>query len=123
MPYRHIVQELQKENAASAQRCKVLEAENKLLLSETEQLRDVSVVPQVAVVMTDRRVQQDLKALEEDVEKSLAREEAMRSGEAPPSPSTPSLDDIQALQRSYKDLKAKYEVCAAHVMVTPWKRC
>ncbi|KAI0745313.1 hypothetical protein C8Q76DRAFT_806678 [Earliella scabrosa] len=88
---KHIVQELQKENAASAQRCKVLEAENKLLLSETEQLRD------------------DLKALEEDVERSLAREEAMLSGENPPSPSTPSLDDINALQRSYKDLKTKYE--------------
>lgn len=41
MMTRHIVQELQKENAASAQRCKVLESENKLLLSETEQLREV----------------------------------------------------------------------------------
>ncbi|KAI0743950.1 hypothetical protein C8Q80DRAFT_1220751 [Daedaleopsis nitida] len=88
---KHIVQELQKENASVAQRCKVFEAENKLLLSETEQLRE------------------DLKALEEDVEKSLAREEAMLSGENPPLPSTPSLDDINALQRSYKDLKAKYE--------------
>ena len=38
---RHIVQELQKENAASEQRCKALEAENKILLSETEQLREV----------------------------------------------------------------------------------
>lgn len=38
---RHIVQELQKENAASAQRLRSLEAENKLLLSETEQLREV----------------------------------------------------------------------------------
>ncbi|KAI1795501.1 hypothetical protein LXA43DRAFT_723290 [Ganoderma leucocontextum] len=88
---KHIVQELQKENGAFAQRSKVLESENKLLLSETEQLRD------------------DLKALEEDVEKSLAREEAMLSGEQPPSPPTPSLDDVQALQRSYKDLKSKYE--------------
>ncbi len=34
----------------------------------------------------------------------------MLTGEQQPSPSTPSLDDIQALQRSYKDLKSKYEV-------------
>ncbi|KAI0663349.1 hypothetical protein C8Q70DRAFT_1042120 [Cubamyces menziesii] len=88
---KHIVQELQKENAASEQRCKALEAENKILLSETEQLRE------------------DLKALEEDVERSLAREEAMLSGEAESSPSTPSMDDVQALQRSYKELKTKYE--------------
>ncbi|KAL7281479.1 hypothetical protein ACG7TL_004794 [Trametes sanguinea] len=88
---KHIVQELQKENAAAEQRCKVLEAENKLLLSETEQLRE------------------DLKVLEEDVERSLAREEAMLTGEAESSPSTPSMDDVQALQRSYKELKAKYE--------------
>ncbi|KAI0759824.1 hypothetical protein BD413DRAFT_487303 [Trametes elegans] len=88
---KHIVQELQKENAAAAQRSKVLEAENKLLLSETEQLRE------------------DMKALEEDVEKSLAREEAALSGEIPPTPPTPSLDDVQELQRSYKDIKAKYE--------------
>lgn len=52
-----------------------------------------------------------MKSLEEDVERSIAREEAMLSGENPPSPSTPSLDDIQALQRSYKELKTKYEVC------------
>ncbi|KAI0665974.1 hypothetical protein C8Q78DRAFT_486889 [Trametes maxima] len=88
---KHIVQELQKENAASAQRCKSLEAENKLLMSETEQLRE------------------DLKVLEEDVERSLAREEAILADENPSTPSTPSLDDIQALQRNYKDLKTKYE--------------
>ena len=41
--YRHIVQQLQKENDASAKRCKVLESENKLLLSETEQLREVGI--------------------------------------------------------------------------------
>ncbi|KAI8993927.1 hypothetical protein BD414DRAFT_457184 [Trametes punicea] len=88
---KHIVQELQKENAASEQRCKVLEAENRLLLSETEQLRE------------------DLKALEEDVERSLAREEAMLAGETGSTPTTPSMDDVQALQRSYKELKVKYE--------------
>ncbi len=60
-----------------------------------------------------------MKSLEEDVERSIAREEAMLSGENPPSPSTPSLDDIQALQRSYKELKTKYEVCK----VPPCKEC
>ena len=83
-----------------------------MLLSETEQLREVSLkIHSRPMGLADSFVQ-DLKALEEDVEKSLAREEAMLSGENPPSPSTPSLDDIQALQRSYKDLKSKYEVCA-----------
>ena len=38
------MQELQKENTAANQRCKVLEAENKLLMSETEQLREVSLI-------------------------------------------------------------------------------
>ncbi len=40
---RHIVQELQKDNAAHTQRSNVLESENKLLLSETEQLREVGL--------------------------------------------------------------------------------
>ncbi|KAH9929550.1 uncharacterized protein BXZ73DRAFT_90402 [Epithele typhae] len=88
---KHIVQELQKESTILNQRNKVLEAENRLLLSETEQLRE------------------DLKILEDDVEKSLSREEALANGEHSPPPGTPSMDDIQALQRSYKDLKTKYE--------------
>lgn len=106
---RHIVQELQKETATSAQRCKVLESENKLLLSETEQLREVrSSLRSPSEYLVDALVQ-DLKALEEDVERSLSREEAMLSGEYPSSPPTPSMDDMQTLQRSYKDLKTKYE--------------
>ncbi len=36
------MQELQMENTNLAQRYKVLESENKLLMSETEQLREVS---------------------------------------------------------------------------------
>jgi hypothetical protein len=39
---RHIVQELQKENLGITQRNKLLESENKLLLSETDQLRQVT---------------------------------------------------------------------------------
>ena len=81
------------------------------MLSETEQLREVgsSLASLVVRALTGSR-SQDLKILEEDVEKSLAREEVMVSGGQPPSPSTPSLDDIHALQRSYKDLKSKHEV-------------
>ena len=41
IPLRHIIQELQKENANAAHQNKLLESENKLLLSETEQLRKV----------------------------------------------------------------------------------
>lgn len=41
---RHIVQELQKESLAAAQRTKVLESENQLLLSEAEQLRQVTTL-------------------------------------------------------------------------------
>lgn len=39
--YRHIIQELQLENTKAAQRTKVLESENKLLLTEMDQLREV----------------------------------------------------------------------------------
>ncbi len=79
------------------------------MLSETEQLREVGLICGRGLwgQLTDRLVSQDLKILEEDVERSLAREESILAGENPPSP---SLDDVQALQRSYKDLKAKYEV-------------
>ncbi|KAG1732188.1 uncharacterized protein EDB91DRAFT_1152086 [Suillus paluster] len=58
MGLKHIVQELQKETSAVTQRNKLLESENRLLMSETDQLR------------------QELKILEENVEQSLLREEA-----------------------------------------------
>jgi hypothetical protein len=43
IPPRHIIQELQKENANAAHQNKLLGSENKLLLSETEQLRKVII--------------------------------------------------------------------------------
>lgn len=55
--FKHIVQDLQKENSVLSQRSKLLESENRLLMSETDQLR------------------QELKALEENIEQSLLREE------------------------------------------------
>lgn len=41
---RHIVQNLQQENHTAAQKIKTLEAENQLLVTESEKLRDVSSV-------------------------------------------------------------------------------
>lgn len=40
--FRHIIQELQKENQIVKQQAKLMESENQLLLQETEQLRQVS---------------------------------------------------------------------------------
>ena len=42
MAFRHIIQELQKENQAVKQQAKLMESENQLLMNETEQLRQVS---------------------------------------------------------------------------------
>jgi hypothetical protein len=44
IPQRHIVQELQKENANAAHQNKLLESENDLLSSEVEQLRKASLL-------------------------------------------------------------------------------
>ena len=44
IPQRHIVQELQKENANAAHQYKLLESENHLLSSEVEQLRKASLM-------------------------------------------------------------------------------
>ncbi|KAG5643612.1 hypothetical protein DXG03_000620 [Asterophora parasitica] len=58
---KHIVQELQKETLASAQRIKMLESENQLLSSEANQLR------------------QEVQILEENLDKSLDQEEIAAS--------------------------------------------
>ncbi|THH28649.1 hypothetical protein EUX98_g5533 [Antrodiella citrinella] len=84
---KHIVQELQKENTVIVQRSKVLESENKLLLSETDQLRE------------------DMKALEDNVEQSLLREEKALMSETDGS----MTDDAETLQQMLRDLKVKYE--------------
>ena len=39
--FRHIIQELQKENQTAKQQAKLVESENQLLMNETEQLRQV----------------------------------------------------------------------------------
>ncbi|KAJ7647445.1 hypothetical protein FB45DRAFT_893476 [Roridomyces roridus] len=81
---KHIVQELQKESLAATQRTKLLESENQLLVSETEQLR------------------QEVQILEENLDNSLIREE--NSLDEPPS------GDAASLQRTLRDQKAKFEL-------------
>ncbi|KAK6981223.1 hypothetical protein R3P38DRAFT_3464352 [Favolaschia claudopus] len=80
---KHIVQELQQESHEATQRTKLLEAENQLLLSEAEQLR------------------QEVQILEENLDNSLTREENAVD-EAPSG-------DATSLQRLMKDQKVKFE--------------
>lgn len=99
---------MQKENAVIIQRSKVLESENKLLLSETDQLREVRtalVILLGKVTNTTHDPMQDMKALEDNVEQSLLREEKALS-ETDGSIS----DDVSTLQQMLRDLKVKYEV-------------
>ncbi|KAI0054971.1 hypothetical protein BV25DRAFT_1816286 [Artomyces pyxidatus] len=84
---KHIIQELQKENNAAAQQYKLLESENKLLLSETEQLRE------------------DMKLLEDSVENSIMREEQSLN-EAAAGPN----GDSTTLQRAMKEMRLKHEM-------------
>ncbi|VDB83413.1 unnamed protein product [Peniophora sp. CBMAI 1063] len=80
---KHIVSEQQKELASLAQANKVLESENRLLLSETEQLRE------------------EMRALEDSVERSIAREEAALASPAP--------GDDSALAQQVKDMRVRHE--------------
>ncbi|KAF9231494.1 hypothetical protein BU15DRAFT_90898 [Melanogaster broomeanus] len=95
MGLKHIVQELQKETLAVSQRNQVLESENKLLMSETDQLR------------------QELKILEESFEQSLLGQEAALAAGADRSPAT-SLDiraqyegELEQLRRRLADTEMK----------------
>ncbi|KAH9001990.1 hypothetical protein EDB86DRAFT_3063524 [Lactarius hatsudake] len=82
---KHIVQELQKENANAAHQNKLLESENKLLSSEVEQLR---------------------KATLEDVASSkLHRDEAGPQEDA----SVPSGDAL-SLQKAMREMRSRYEI-------------
>lgn len=80
---KHIVQSLQQESLAAAQRTKLLESENQLLLSEAEQLR------------------QEVQILEENLDTSLTREENTPEDTAP--------GDVATLQRMMKEQKARLE--------------
>ncbi|KAF9458432.1 hypothetical protein BDZ94DRAFT_1292002 [Collybia nuda] len=85
---KHIVQELQKENLVLAQRIKILESENELLLTENQQLR------------------QEVQILEENMDQSIVYEEYSNVDGS----RTPGLPDIQDVKRTLKDQKARFEM-------------
>ena len=58
-----MMQELQKENSALANRCRSLESENKLLLSESEDLKEAIKTLELAV---DESIQREERLLEEE---------------------------------------------------------
>ena len=58
-----MLQEVQKENSALANRCRSLESENKLLLGETEDLKDAIKTLEIAV---DENIQREERMLEEE---------------------------------------------------------
>lgn len=86
---RLIVQNLQQDNHTSTQKIKSLEAENQLLVTETEKLRD------------------ELKVLEDNFEQTILREEAALNEAA----AGASGDELEALRLSLKEAKNKHEVC------------
>ncbi|KAF7965387.1 hypothetical protein HWV62_44085, partial [Athelia sp. TMB] len=88
---KHIVQTLQMESQTASQRNKLLESENRMLLTETDQLR------------------QELKLLEDNVEQSLLREEEALNAEDARA-SSPGSADAAALQKTLKEQKIKYEM-------------
>ena len=94
--------ELGKEN----QRNKVLESENKLLVTEIAQLREVYLAT-LSFPMENNSTFQDMKKLEDTFEQTLVREEQELATDTG---SEAEADNV-TMQKSMKDLKAKYEVC------------
>ncbi|KAI9437750.1 hypothetical protein H4582DRAFT_1957334 [Lactarius indigo] len=88
---KHIVQELQKENANAAHQNKLLESENKLLSSEVEQLRKANL--------------QTKEALEDVASSKLHHEEASPQEDA----SVPSGDAV-SLQKAMREMRSRYEI-------------
>lgn len=108
------MQDLQKENLAATQRNKLLESENSLLLSETEQLRQVCLLDQF--IYTTLTWSQEVKILEDNIDQSLLREEQALTFEDDIN-STPVSDDVESLQRQLKEQKMKLEVLATHELI------
>jgi CAP-Gly domain-containing linker protein 1 len=108
LSYRVIVQNLQKDNHTATQQIKTLEAENKLLLSETEQLRVVCIILRFCYYLFHSKfMSQELKALEESFDQAIMREEtALAAEEATPI----SEGSADALQKALKETKSKFEV-------------
>jgi len=98
--FRHIIQELQKENQAVKQQAKLVESENQLLMHETEQLRQVGrPVPLTKQALIP---DQEMKVLEEEVEKSIQREESRLDAEEQGYP--------DGVQKVVQELKSKHNV-------------
>lgn len=101
---RHIIQELQKELTQENQRNKVLESENKLLLTEIAQLREVCLGNDFSADADNAF--QDMKKLEDTFEQTLMREEQELATDLDGKVE----EDGITSQKSMKDLKARYEV-------------
>ncbi|KAH8118910.1 hypothetical protein DFH11DRAFT_1561792 [Phellopilus nigrolimitatus] len=86
---KHIVQELQKENSTISNRIKMLESENKMLLKETDSLRE------------------ELRLLEDNVEQSLLHEEHALASEGEQLLEDGASPDVQ---KKLLDLKAKHDI-------------
>lgn len=64
------------------------------------------------------QLREDMKILEENVEQTLLREEQALEAEEAALNSTP--DDVAALQKTIREMRGKYEVCAlAQFRFTP----
>ncbi|KAF8324452.1 uncharacterized protein EI90DRAFT_2977087 [Cantharellus anzutake] len=87
---KHVVQQLTKENAALIASSKVLESDNKMLTTETGELRE------------------SLKELEEKFEQTILREQSVLDG-AGVDPSSPLLQDVATLRQAIKDAQARHE--------------
>lgn len=104
---RHIIQELQKELAQHVQQNKVLESENKLLVSEIAQLREVSA-SLFNPSSSQAESPQDMKSLEDTFEQTLVREEQELAAEI--AGGSAGIDDVATLQKNLRDMRSKYEV-------------
>lgn len=99
---RHIIQELQREIDAIMQQKKLVEAENKMLLTEIDKLREVSDNFRIMGILL--MCLQEMRELEDNVEQSILREEReleiMERNGAPPS----------ILKSTQADIKSKQDV-------------
>ncbi|KXN90912.1 Eukaryotic translation initiation factor 3 subunit C [Leucoagaricus sp. SymC.cos] len=89
---KHIVQELQKEHLLATQKIKVLESENEILKSETKLLQSEA-----------EHLRQEVQILENNLDVSAA-------SESPEADASPSTDNAEVVQRSFREQKARYEL-------------